>query len=134
MDQQASAPQKEVVPEMIPIKQTLTSDTEHRKSLIYTVGNAVQTIEKDGFRVFVDYEGKVLTDMVLLAKLRKLRLEIARKNELPAFRVLQNDVLVRLATDMPVSREEFVAIKGLGDRKYEQYGDEFIQAIREYLK
>ena len=119
---------------MIPIKQTLTSDTEHRKSLIYTVGNAVQTIEKDGFRVFVDYEGKVLTDMVLLAKLRKLRLEIARKNELPAFRVLQNDVLVRLATDMPVSREEFVAIKGLGDRKYEQYGDEFIQAIREYLK
>ena len=93
-----------------------------------------QTIEKDGFRVLVDSEGKVLTDMVLLAKLRKLRLEIARKNELAAFRVLQNDVLVRLATDKPVSREEFVAIKGLGDRKCEQYGDEFIQAIREYLK
>lgn len=88
MDQQVSAPQKEVVPEMIPIKQTLTSDTEHRKSQIYTVGNAVQTIEKDGFRVLVDYEGKVLTDMVLLAKLRKLRIEIARKNELTAFRVM----------------------------------------------
>ena len=95
---------------MIPIKQTLTSDTEHRKSLIYTVGNAVQTIEKDGFRVFVDYEGKVLTDMVLLAKLRKLRLEIARKNELPAFRVLQNDVLVRLA-------EYAICVKNLSQLK-----------------
>ena len=134
MVQQASVPQNEAVLEMIPVKQTLNPATERRKSQIYTVGKAVQTIEKDGFRVLVDSEGKVLTDMVLLAKLRKLRLEIARKNELAAFRVLQNDVLVRLATDKPVSREEFVAIKGLGDRKCEQYGDEFIQAIREYLK
>lgn len=134
MVQQTSAPQKEVAPEMIPVKQTLNPVIKRRKSQVYTVGSAARTIEEENFRVFFDSEGKMLTDMALLAKLRKLRLEIARKNDLPAFRVLHNDVLVRLATDMPVSRKEFVAIKGVGNRIYEQYGDEFIQAIREYLK
>lgn len=134
MAQQASAPQKEVAPEMRPVKQTLNPVIKRRKSQVYTVDSAARTIEEEDFRVFFDSEGKVLTDMVLLAKLRKLRQEIARRNDLPTFRVLQNDVLVRLATDMPVSRKEFVAIKGVGNRIYEQYGDEFIQAIQEYLK
>ena len=117
---QYAIPEGKPEPEIIPIKQKRRPTTERRNPQVHTVGRADRTIDKDGFQVLVDSEGKVLTDIVLLAKLRKLRTEIAQKLDLPAYCVIQNDVLVRIATDMPVSREEFVAIKGLRDRKYEQ--------------
>ena len=131
---QYAIPEGKPEPEIISIKQERRPTTGRRKPQVHTVGRADRTIDKDGFQVLVDSEGKVLTDIVLLAKLRKLRTEIAQKLDLPAYCVIQNDVLVRIATDMPVSREEFVAIKGLRDRKYEQCGKEIIQVIREHIK
>ncbi|EKC49440.1 protein containing Helicase and RNase D, partial [human gut metagenome] len=81
-----------------------------------------------------DSEGKVLTDMVLLAKLRKLRMEVARQNHLPTYCIFHNNVLAMLATDKPTTREEFLSIRGVGERSYNRFGDLFIQAIGEYIK
>lgn len=121
-------------PAMIPVKQAISPTTERKKVQIHTVGRAIQTIDKDGFNVLVDAQGNILTDMKLLAKLRNLRAEIARRDNLPAYCILQNDVLALLATDKPTTREEFIAIKGLRDRKYNKFGEIFMDAIRKHIK
>ena len=47
---------------------------------------------------------------------------------------MQNDTLVLLATDKPTTREEFIRIKGIGNRKYERFGERFIAVIKEYTE
>jgi ATP-dependent DNA helicase RecQ len=46
---------------------------------------------------------------------------------------MHNSTLSLLATERPITREEFLKIRGLGLRKYEQYGEAFINAIKEHL-
>lgn len=118
-------------PEMIPAKQTVMP-REKKNRQIYTVDYSEHTIEKDGFRVLVDSEGNLLTDMKLLTKLRTLRHTLAQEEELPAYYILTNDILVRLATDKPTTREEFVDIKGVGARRYERFGERFISEIKKH--
>ena len=92
-----------------------------------------QFIEKDGFMVVTDPEGKIITDMALLSRLRSLRYKIALKNNIPVYMIANNAVLVRLATDKPTTTEEFLAIPGIGSHRCEAYGQLFINAIKKYI-
>lgn len=117
-------------PEMIPAK---TSNTR-KGAEVHTIGYLERMIEKDGFKVLVDAEGNLLTDMKLLAKLRMFRQTLAQEEELPAYYILTNDVLARLATDKPTTREEFVEIKGIGERRYDRFGGRFIAEINKHIE
>ncbi len=100
-----------------------------KKAEIYTIGYSERMIEKDGFKVIVDANGDILTDMQLLAKLRTLRQTIAQENGVVA-RILYDSVLVLLATDRPLSREEFIDIKGITISNYMRIGERFIAEIK----
>lgn len=127
----SQSPTKEPqAPEMIPAK----TSNSRKGTEVHTIGYSERMIEKDGFKVLVDAEGNLLTDMKLLAKLRMLRQTLAQEEELPAYYILTNDVLARLATDKPTTREEFVEIKGIGERRYERFGGRFIAEIKKYIE
>ena len=91
-------------------------------------------IEKDGFKVIVDENGGLLTDMELLAKLRTLRQALAQENGVAASRVVYDSVLVLLATDRPMSREEFIDIKGITISTYLRFGELFIAEIKKHME
>ncbi len=93
-----------------------------------------QYIEKDGFMVVADHNGNIITDMILLAELRALRYNIAKGENIAAFKIFHNQELVRLATDKPTTKEEFIAIRNLGEKKYELYGNIFIGEIKRYMQ
>ncbi len=71
-------------------------------------------------------------DPGLFEHLRKLRLKIARQQEVPAFVVFNDASLRDMASKMPTTLRGFATISGVGNVKLEQYGDEFVAAIREY--
>ena len=71
--------------------------------------------------------------MDLLARLHALRTAIAREQRLPAYYIMNNDTLALLATEKPTTREEFIGIKGIGERKYERFGERFVREIRNYI-
>ncbi len=118
-------------PEMIPAK---ASASAKKGAGVNTIGYSERMIEKDGFKVIVDTNGDILTDMELLVKLRALRLVLAQEENLPAYCVLTNDVLSRLATDKPTTREEFVEIKGIGEQRYKRFGERFITEIKKHVE
>lgn len=70
----------------------------------------------------------------LFEKLRKLRYEIAQKEEVPAYVIFSDAALRQMEVLRPMSDEEFLAIDGVGKAKLEKYGSEFINTIIEFQK
>jgi len=70
----------------------------------------------------------------LFEELRTLRLQLAREREVPAYIVFNDATLREIATVMPRTHSELLAIGGVGSKKIETYGDEFLEAIRMWRK
>lgn len=66
--------------------------------------------------------------------LRKLRAEIAKEEEVPAYVIFNDATLRQLENQRPMSDSEFLAIDGVGKAKLEKYGDIFIKTIIEFQK
>jgi len=65
----------------------------------------------------------------LLAEKRKA---IAGKKRVPLYVIFANSVLEELAYAMPTTRDEFLDIKGIGEKKYDSYGSDFMTIIEEF--
>lgn len=66
--------------------------------------------------------------------LRKLRSEIAKEEEVPAYVIFNDATLRQMEAERPMSDEEFLNIEGVGRAKLEKYGDVFIKAVIEFQK
>ncbi|MGM9975209.1 MAG: DNA helicase RecQ [Clostridiaceae bacterium] len=75
-----------------------------------------------------------IEDNKLLDILKVLRKTIAEELRLPPYIIFPDSTLKELAKDLPLNREEFLAVKGIGENKYEKYGERFKEAIKEYLE
>jgi ATP-dependent DNA helicase RecQ len=67
----------------------------------------------------------------LFEYLRQLRLEIARRDQVPPYVVFSDATLRSMAQQRPRNQQEMRAVSGVGQRKWERYGEQFLQAIRE---
>ncbi len=72
--------------------------------------------------------------MALFERLRGLRRQIADELNAPAFMVFSDKTLREMARARPQSRDEFLAVKGVGSFKCRQFGERFLEAIRLHLR
>ena len=70
----------------------------------------------------------------LFETLRKLRYEISKEEEVPAYVIFSDAALRQMETERPMSDQELLAIDGVGNAKLEKYGDAFIKAIIDFQK
>lgn len=70
----------------------------------------------------------------LFEMLRKLRKKFADEENVPPFVVFADASLKEMSRYFPVSKEMMLNIKGVGQMKYEKYGEDFIHAIREFAE
>ena len=73
-------------------------------------------------------------DALLMDVLKELRLELAKKAEIPAFVVFSNATLADMAKKKPTTMGEFKRVSGVGEIKAAWYGEAFLKCIREYLE
>ncbi|MGD9241172.1 MAG: DNA helicase RecQ [Desulfobacterales bacterium] len=66
----------------------------------------------------------------LFEKLRHLRLDLSKKLGVPPFVIFHDKTLMEMAALRPTHRGEFLQVSGVGERKAEQFGDAFLNAIR----
>jgi len=71
-------------------------------------------------------------DKVLFEKLRILRIEEAQRLHVPPYVVFGDKTLIQMAKYMPQTSEAFLEINGVANRKLEQFGEKFMQVIREH--
>ncbi|MDV7185995.1 DNA helicase RecQ [Lutibacter sp. TH_r2] len=65
----------------------------------------------------------------LFERLRKLRQEIALAENIPAYLVFSDAALKEMERARPMSEADFLEISGVGQRKLEVYGEDFIAEI-----
>ncbi len=73
-------------------------------------------------------------DTNLMGKLIILRKEIAKKNSLPPYAILQEFSLEDMTYKYPTSLGEFKNINGVGEGKVNKFGSYFIKLIKEYIE
>jgi ATP-dependent DNA helicase RecQ len=76
------------------------------------------------------YEEEVNTD--LFDSLKKLRYSISRAENVPAYIVFNDKTLKVMSSNLPVTESQFLAISGVGINKMEQYGEKFMEVIRQF--
>ena len=76
--------------------------------------------------------GKV-TDNILWEALRDLRSELAKKQGVPAYVIFHDATLMEMVERQPQSLSQMANISGIGERKLESWGDEFLAVINEHI-
>ena len=87
-----------------------------------------KTSKKDSFQegTFTEKEES------LFEKLRALRLEIAREEKVPPYIVFSDKTLTHMCLVKPKTKEEMMTVSGVGQFKFEKYGDRFLACISSF--
>ena len=121
------------VPHIKPSKSTPIV-AERKQAEVHSTTYSKIVLGKDEFYIVTDDDGNEITNMELLTELRALRFDIAKEKSIAPYKIINNKVLVSLATYRPTTKEEFITLYGLGEITYSEYGARFIKAIKDYDK
>jgi len=67
----------------------------------------------------------------IFERFRTLRFEISSKANVPAYVVFSDKTLVEFSNELPQNKEAVLDINGVGEVKYERYGEEFLTLCQE---
>jgi len=96
-----------------------------RKDSIYSKMKSARQPSKPDKNVFEDEGSRRLFE-----KLRKLRLDIARKLEVPPYVVFHDRSLKEMALIKPATADDFLRITGVGASKAKRYSEAFLACIQ----
>lgn len=65
----------------------------------------------------------------LFEELRSLRMELAKKENVPPYIVFSDKTLVNMCVLVPFTKDEMLEVSGVGENKYAKYGKQFIDCI-----
>lgn len=71
-------------------------------------------------------------DRDLFEKLRALRLRIAKEEKVPPYIVFSDKTLAHMCQLRPQNREAMLEVSGVGEMKYEKYGEQFLECIQDW--
>ena len=69
----------------------------------------------------------------LFEALRGLRTEIAREESVPPYIVFSDKTLVLMCRLRPKNKTEMLEVSGVGEHKFEKYGERFLWRIAEHV-
>jgi len=72
---------------------------------------------------------EAIADAGLFERLRTLRKKLADERKVPAFVVFSDQALQQMAARKPRTRDEFLDVHGVGQKKLDEYGDFFLAEI-----
>ena len=70
--------------------------------------------------------------MALFEMLRTLRLNIAKEENMPPYIIFSDKTLIDMCRKQPFTKAEMLSVSGVGENKYERYGERFISCIIDY--
>ncbi len=95
-----------------------------------------KTVEIKSSRLEVSSKEKVVRsaedfsyDDTLFESLRAKRAELAKELGIPAYLIFSDKTLKHLASDKPHDKASMLEVNGVGEKKFEQYGEEFLEVI-----
>ena len=93
-------------------------------------GNQKVFLESDKFNIEqkeAQHEEEQSVDELIYERFKSLRKEIALSHEVPAYVIFGDKSLKELASKLPTTKEEMLRINGVGEVKFEKYGEMFLE-------
>ena len=72
-------------------------------------------------------------NQTLLERLKKIRLQFATQQKVPAFVIFTDSALMDMCKRLPSTESEFLKVSGVGEVKLQRYGQRFISEISDFL-
>ena len=63
-----------------------------------------------------------------------MRLDLAKKQNLPAYTIFHDSSLIKMSKFMPKNEQEFLEIDGVGPAKVKKYAELFLKLINDFTK
>ncbi|MBC3798642.1 DNA helicase RecQ [Acetobacterium tundrae] len=98
----------------------------HKKHLVEM--KAVKNKKQSKVKYPIDF------DEILFDLLKALRYSISQEKEVPPFMIFHDATLKEMAAYFPLDQESFLKISGVGQAKFENYGDLFIKKIQVFVE
>ena len=99
---------------------------------------SLKTVDIKSSRLLVNATEKIVKqakefdyDEELFERLRVKRSEMASEKGVPAYIIFSDKTLKHLANDKPYDKASMLEVNGIGEKKYEQFGEEFLDLINE---
>ena len=73
-------------------------------------------------------------DFVTFARLREVRKELAKAEQVPAYAIFTNEQLAEIAKALPLSANALSKIEGVGESRVEKYGGQFLKVLKDEAK
>ncbi|MCP4671140.1 MAG: AAA family ATPase [Desulfobacula sp.] len=70
----------------------------------------------------------------LFQELKEWRTKKAKKDDVPAFYIMHQKVLIQIVINLPQNRDELEKIAGVGPKTIEKYGEDILDVVVEYRK
>ncbi|MBO1005327.1 DNA helicase RecQ [Pseudogracilibacillus auburnensis] len=77
---------------------------------------------------------QIVEDSDLFNILREIRRDLAQEEKVPPYIIFSDVTLREMSALLPRDANEFLQIRGVGERKLEAYGEVFLTAIRNYCE
>ena len=68
----------------------------------------------------------------LFEQLRELRTTIAKEENMPPYIIFADKTLIDMCVRVPMDKKEMLKVTGVGENKFERYGERFLAVIEEY--
>ena len=88
----------------------------------------IDSIKVEKLKIKAVKKEPLSVDEEIFNQLREIRRELARSEGVPPYIIFSDKSLKEMASYLPSSKAEFMAINGVGEMKLEKYGDIFIEA------
>ena len=107
----------------------MSAEIEVLDEIFIDVNN--NSIEENNENIKID--NIISCDEKLFKKLRHLRMTIALEKNVKAFLICNDKTLTEICEKLPQTKEEFLRINGIGETKYSEFGERFIECIKKYI-
>lgn len=89
--------------------------------------------KKEDKKVATTKKKSTIIKDTLFERLRKLRYNISKEEDIASYLIFSDATLRELEIQRPQTDDEFLAISGVGQRKLEVYGGEFMDEIKTFI-
>lgn len=93
-------------------------------------------LEVQSSKMKVKRKSEILTSkgLDLFEILRQVRTKIAREEGMPPYIIFSDKTLTDMCVKLPFDKREMITVTGVGENKFDKYGQDFIDAILEFTK
>lgn len=105
-------------------------------STIPVLQNKIDRLNKNEFKPTLAMPTIALNDdeKALFEKLRIMRMDLARAENIPPYLVMHDNTLKLIAKLKPQTNDDFLKVDGVKDKKLEKYGVYLLKVIQDYCQ